>query len=544
MKFLLAILLSVSSLWAWAEEQNIVLATRLDQKSSASFIKRMRNFLINNGFGDPYNRSLTEPISIDLNKALQELPPDTQSWIKEFQSLLSLKLFESKYRFIVEGFSYSIEDFNSELRPVVSGVNRVEYVTHNHVKGISFSARRVSFQVELKRTQSGDPINFSIDLLGPEFIIHPELVLELPMLWQTSLTPELISLSLNSIDLTKMFRKILDRPELVELRVSDIHLPDVSVRVGHKEIKFDHKKIKKFLSDEKDGMKKGILDIIKAREETLVNILEGSPQEISVSKMFSIRGKINAIFDVKSIFENQISGTLEAGLNGYFCSKGGDLSQFCRSQRVTAKKRRIVSSDLFKRSMFHVQDQLAEEKSHIVVSVSEHYLNELIMAADQGGVLELTSDKFTLGPEKAFVLADKYSENFTLYIDILHKLSGSQRVLVGRSELRFPVRLGIGLKILDINGMPTLRIKVNTIETNEDLLIRGKAEYGLPTNVTNIRFRKKVLKSIMEEIHSFKDMILLDLEIPELKDTYLEELNFYSDGFGRGTATLTLDSEK
>src|SRR5690606_9945604 len=98
-------------------------------------------------------------------------------------------------------------------------------------------------------------------------------------------------------------------------------------------------------------------------------------------------------------------------------------TKFCRDQRVTAKSRREVGQDLFQRSMTHVQGQLSEDQSHIVVSVSEHYLNQLIMAADQGGVLELSSDKFTLGPEKAFVLADKYSENFTLYIDIIHKLS-------------------------------------------------------------------------------------------------------------------------
>jgi hypothetical protein len=71
-------------------------------------------------------------------------------------------------------------------------------------------------------------------------------------------------------------------------------------------------------------------------------------------------------------------------------------------------------------------------------------------------------------------------------------------------------------------------------------LIDGLPQYGIVSTVANIRFRKKVIKEIMKEINEFNNNILIDLELLEFKGTYLEELEFFSDGLGRANATLRL----
>ena len=64
--------------YVWGNSpQDIVIKSRLDQQSSASFIKRIRTFLLNNNLGDPYNQTFEKPLVVDLNKVLDELPPDT-----------------------------------------------------------------------------------------------------------------------------------------------------------------------------------------------------------------------------------------------------------------------------------------------------------------------------------------------------------------------------------------------------------------------------------------------------------------------------------
>ena len=129
-------------------------------------------------------------------------------------------------------------------------------------------------------------------------------------------------------------------------------------------------------------------------------------------------------------------------------------------------------------------------------------------------------------------------------MDILYKLTGTQRVLVGRSELRFPVRLSIGLKMVLVDKIPHLKIRVLKVHTDESLLLKGLPQYGLISNVNTARFQQKVLKGILEEIAPFDQKILLDLEIEELMDTYLEELDFFSDGKGRASAILFMNGEK
>jgi hypothetical protein len=59
-----------------------------------------------------------------------------------------------------------------------------------------------------------------------------------------------------------------------------------------------------------------------------------------------------------------------------------------------------------------------------------------------------------------------------------------------------------------------------------------------------VRFRKKVIDGIMDDIRPFDQKILVDLELKELKGTYLEQLSFFSDGQGRANAILFMNGQK
>jgi hypothetical protein len=526
--------------------QDIVIKSRLDQQSSASLIKRARTFLINNDFGDPYNQTLKTPIVVDINKVLEELPSSTQSWIKDWQEIFNLKILESNYKLIIENFSYSIQSFNSELKPSQSDQSRIEYVTLNSVRGLKLSATKIAFQIELNRTQSGEPIKFAVELLAPEFVIAPELMVELPMGWQTALLPDALMLSLHTIDLSRVFAKVVERPDLIDFSVQEISMPQVSVRVGNREIKFDKEKIKKFIASREGDMKMAILDMLQARMQSrLSNIIKGTPQELFLRRTFSTKGVINTIFDLKSMAADISTRILEAKVDGHFCANENDFeASQCRGNQLPTKERRKLEIGTFEQSMQEIDLLFTQKRANVAVSISEHYINQLVTAAAQAGVLVLGSKDFTLGSEKAFMLAEEKGEGFNLYLDIIYKLSSRERVLVGRSELRFPVRLAIGLKIMNKEGIPHLVIKVLSLKTDETLILKGLPKYDLVTNVNTVRFQKIVLKRIFEDLAPFNQKVLLDLELEEFKDTYLEELDFFSDGHGRANAVLFMNGEK
>jgi hypothetical protein len=525
---------------------DIVLKSRLDLQSSASFIKRIRTFLLNNDFGDPYNRRLEAPVVVDFNQVLDELPEDTISWIKELQNVLNLKLFESSYKLRIENFTYTINNFNAELNPLQSGLNRVDYVTLNYVQGLKLSASKIVFQVELNRTTNGSPIVFEIELIEPEFALSPEVMVELPMGWHTALLPNSMLLSLHTINLSKIFEKIVAAPELISLHVKELNMPNVSVRVGRKEVSFDKEKIKDFMFARKEAMKMAIIDLLKARmQERFSNILKDKPQEIFLPRVFTIKSSINATWDLKTLNAEQSSKMIEASVDGYFCANEDDFNlNQCRTNQLPTKSRRHIDQLTFEKSMKDLDLLFQQKRANVALSMSEDYLNQLISAAAQAGVLDLGGDGFTLGPEKAFILAEEKGEGFNLYLDIIHKLKGSQRVLVGRNELHFPVRLSIGLKILLIDDLPHFQIKVLSVKTDEELLINGLPQFDLVTNVNSVRFRKKVIDGIMDDIRPFDQKILVDLELKELKGTYLEQLSFFSDGQGRANAILFMNGQK
>lgn len=183
---------------------------------------------------------------------------------------------------------------------------------------------------------------------------------------------------------------------------------------------------------------------------------------------------------------------------------------------------------------------LIERQTNLSLSVSEKYLNQMVEATIKTGLWDgpLSEKDLVLGPEKAFVLADEKGELFSLYMDVIHKLPRSQRILVGKSEIRFPIKFMIALNIEEVNGIPHFIIRVKKVATDRDLLVKGLPQYGLPTSLNGVRFQNKVLKKIMSDVSSFEGRTLVDFELKGLKGTYLHDLKFTSDGQGRGSATI------
>lgn len=543
--FLSAILLLSSHLHAAAEvtPQDIVTKLRLDRDSSVLLIDRIRTALANNQIGDPYNQTFKTPIKVDLNQALADLPPDSQTWIKDFQSVVNLRLFDSSYKLKIDNFSYRINHFSSELLPSPEGNGRIEYVTKNSVKGLKLSAEKISFVVILERTQSGDPISFSIELIGPEFIIDQDLIFELPMLWSSTFLPNSLMVSLNSIDLSQVFAKIVENPKLVNLQVKDLKMPNVSFSVGHREVKLDREKIKKFIITRSEDMKMAIIDVLRSRmNEWFSNVISDKPQEVILPTHYSVAASVSPVFELKSIEANKETKIMEVMVDGHFCSNPNELSlNYCEASQLTAKLRRKITAEDFVQSMKDIDLLFSEKRANVAVSVSEHYVNQVIEAAASIGLLDLAGGDFALGPEKAFILAEEKGESFNLYLDVIYTLTRSERLMVGRSELRFPVNLSIGIKMIDVDGFPRFQIKVLKNRTTKSLLLKGLPKYDLRSTVSSARFQDKVLKRITERMKPFNEKVLIDIELQEFKGTYLEQLNFLSDGRGRATAVLFMN---
>lgn len=547
MKKLLGLFFLATSLSAWSKApQDIYIKSRFDYDSSGTFLKNIRAFLVHNNFGDPYKQTIKKDLVLDLAQALESMPSDTKQWIRELQSVLNLKLFESRYSIIIQGLSYSVDNFNPELGASVPVSNRAEYVTTNFVRGLTLAAEKIVISAELKKTTSGEPIRFDLEMVKPKFNISQDLEVDLPMLWETAVTPNNVVLSLQKINLNNVLAKIVNHPEMIDFQAESLNLPQVSVRIGHKEIKFNNEKIRQFFEKNEDATKLALLDLIKSKmEDRFINILE-SPRDLLISRTYQINESIHAVFDLERINANR-AGIIQVDMDGHFCPKNKDavFEKFCPKTPIPAKLRREIPQEQTERSLREMNRFLIENKGNIALSVSEHYINQIVQSTIEAGRWEkdLAGKNFRLGPETVFVLSDVRGEEFSVYIDIIHELSSIQRIMVGKKEIRFPVKMMAGLKIVEQNGIPALQITVKKVVTDEKLILNGLPQYGLPSTVNSGRFKKKMIKEIMSAVKHFEGNMLVNLQLEEFKGTYLERVQFFSDGAGRATAILNFAQE-
>lgn len=537
MKFIYLLFVLTISQLSWAQkQQDIVFKTRFDLNSSEAFIDQLRIFLTNTGFGDPYSQEFPKPVIIDMAEVINEIPVSSQRWIQDLQNVLKIKVFESDYRLIVEKLCYNVQHFNSEFRPGTSQNNRVEYVTENYVKGLHLSASRLSFEVELKQTHTARPIIFDIQIIEPEFLISPKIMAETSLGWSTSILEDNILLSLEKIDIKKFMQVINKNPDLIILNYKDILIPDVSIKVGNKTIRFDKEKIKDFLLRRQNDMKKGVLDLLQANlKDKFENVIEGNPKSLILPRGLSFNGDLSGSVRVENMQTNN-TGIVQFDISGHFCESGICL----KNEAIKSKVRRNIDIRNYQRSLREMNRSLIEKSTNLSLSVSENFLNQMVESTIKLGLWDgpLSEKDLVLGPEKAFVLAEEKGELFSLYMDVIHTLSPSQRILVGRSQIRFPIKFMIALNIEEVEGIPHFFIRVKKVATDSELLLKGLPQYGLPTGLNNVRFKSKVLKTIMKDVNSFEGRTLLDFKIDGLKGTYLHELKFKSDGWGRGTATI------
>lgn len=520
--------------------------SRFDINSSKTFISHLRSFLINNGLGDPYRQVLKKPITIDLSEAMEDMPEGTQAWIKELQSILKLELFDSKFNLTIEGLGYAINDFNTEFLPLSSSnANRVEYVTHNHLRGLRLHADKIAFEIELNQGKKKNPIKFQVLLNQPEFIIDSSIQAELPMGWLTSVEADRIKLVLHTINLESVFSEIVKQPHLIDFNTQGLVLPEVSIKVGRKVVSLDHAKLMAFLVKREEELKDGILSILKTHMNSkFSNIIKDSPREISAPKNLAFNNVINGFF---SFFDMKANFTrlLEFNLGGFFCETAITIPEKSCPGKIPTKLRREIDHQTYERSSRLLNRLLIENAANIALSVSEDYLNQLIQATIKGGLWDdvLSQKNLRLGPETVFVLAEERGNTFSLYLDVIHRLSRTQRILVGRSELRFPVKLKISLKIEEIDGIPNFKIIVKEVATDRNTILNGVAEYNLISDVRNVpRFRSKVVNTILNDVGDFADEELIQIELSELKGSYFQKLNFFSDGMGRANATLNFNT--
>lgn len=542
----LIVLLLSSPLWARNEnDPDILVQTRFNDEWSDVFLHHLRTVMINQGLGDPYQRTIEEPLIFDLKPQVSRLTDPAEDWYQKLLKFLKIDLLQSDFKLIIEKFRYKVENVDAAISPSTRNAEMVWTVKHN-VDGLGLGADSMTLQVSLHST-TGKPIVFDIALEGVELAFEG-LTLPVEGVWRSGIKEEQVNVTLQKVDLRKAMLGLQQNPDNVILNVKDIIVPPVEIRIGDRRIKIDPTKVKNWILTRKEEMKRFILDVLVLKNIDEFEDLTGEddPSLTFPRTTFAETEMLAGAARLDSLVATQTQ--MRARLKSVFClpQEASDAKSCIETAPRNPRAERL-GRDL-EASLRQIYKDLEEKDANIIVSLSEPYLNQAITAAIKAGLLnEAFGDgEVTLAEGGALLQMDKAGDVFHGYIHLTNKLTGWDRRFTGRSSITFPVKIGVRIRLeQNAEGIPTLYADMAEAEAPNELLLKGAPHIGMASNIATVpRFRGKVIQKVQDAVKKFQGQRLTELPLPFLKGTFLEKTQFKSDGFGRANALFKVEERK
>jgi hypothetical protein len=539
----LAVLLAIPKLRA--QDPDVLVIGRLDKDWSERFLEHLRAVLLRNDVPDPYERTIDGELIFELEGNTDGISPEGRRWLEAFQDFFQINLATSDFSIAVDNLGYKIENFDAavEPRPMSSDV---EWQTQHRVAGLGIVANQIALRVALMA--SGRPVNFSVGLVKPRLSIQ-QMEVPLTTVWRSQVSPESIAVELAQVDMRQTMITLQRSPEQVSISIEDIIVPNVEVRVGNRSVRLSKEKLRQFIFERMDGFKRLLLDLMVRRNlEVFRDITEGEDLAFNFPNEFYIAGEklvLSSALKVDTL--TAAGGTIRSTMTGKFCvpEDATDL-QSCKAKapvnpRAPRAGRNLQASEQVMR------EEISQGRANFIVSVSEPFINQALASAIKAGLLdeafeEVEGGLVELAPGGAFARLDRPGELFEGYLHVKNRLVGWDRRLTGRSEVRFPISVGLQIKLDHKEGVPFLYVDVVDAKAPQSLLLQGLPRDGMPSTVRSVpRFRSKVIEKIQTAVRKFKGTRIVEMPLAFLEGTFLTRTQLTADGHGRAHARVRIE---
>ena len=544
-------LLVLGTLFSWSAlaalttpDPDILVQSRFNKEWSHVFLNHLRSVIIQNDMNDPYQRTIESQVIFDLGSRVVGLTEESQDWYRLLQKFLKIDLVKSDFRLVIDRFHYKVENLDAAISPTSQNASMLWTMNHN-VHNLGLGAEKMSLQVAL-HTNSGAPVVFNIDLVGTTLELDG-LTVPVQAVWRSTILPQELGVVLEKVDLRDALRKLHSSPERVNLNFQDIVIPPMEIRIGNRRVVIDPKKLRNWIVNNKDKMKKFILDVMVIKNIDAFEDMTGD-EDLAMSfprNFFAPGEKLSAAISLENLIGTQTH--VRARMNGVFCNPR-EATDLKACQETAARNPRAERTGVdYESSLQKIYADLEKNDANIIVSLSETYLNQAASAAIQAGLMTeaFGEGEISLGKGGVTLHLDTEGDVFHGYLHLNNRLSGWDRRLTGRSLLTFPIRLGLRLKLEQKDGVPTLFIDVAEALAPTALLLSGAPEIGMASNIATVpRFRGKVIEKVQAAVKKFQGQRLAELPLPFLKGTFFEKTQFKSDGFGRANALFKVEEKR
>ncbi|WPU66145.1 hypothetical protein [Peredibacter starrii] len=525
---------------------DIIVDTRLDYDWTSFLISKFRVLLKNYNVADPFSNRFEGEMVVNEDVVGNYLPADSKVLIDDFGNAVGLNVLKAKTKVTLHGLAYDVKGFKTNMKAAEQARDGLVVGTNFSASEVTVTADKISLSLVIPG-KNNSPV-FNVDIIRPEIQANEEELVNFFTKVKIQDQKDHFKLQIIDADFDKMASGMLKHPENIELNYERINIPSVSLRVGSKVVQFSQTKIQNLLRENHEAIK-GILlaQLAGVLNSNTTDAAFKVLESYKIKKEFWLNSSIlNSQFMISNFSSYSRGNNIAVSLPADFCTaqKFTQLKAECVNNKVTQTALSRLNSQLHKESLNNMNDMMASGDANLVVSISEDYLNKLLVTTYDAGLWKSALDEAAveLGPSKMVLRMDKRGETGTLMLDVIYRPSKMEKMLTGSTQIRFPLVVDVSIRIENKNDVPTVVVRMNDVDSNDDTIINGRPKENMTSTVKNVpRFQGKVAKAIREKISVLRNKDIVELKYPEFKGLGLDKVEFLSDGNGRMNAIMDLD---
>jgi hypothetical protein len=525
------------------QTHDIIVNTQLNYDWSSLLVNKIRRFMKVNDMGDPFNDRFEESIVIKADLA-EYLNEESTDLMQNLGDIIGLNLLRTSTQFTVNGLNYKIGEFKTDLKTTEDRPDGISLAMDFSAAKVKLGAEKITLGIVIPGKEGRKSPVLNIEIVNPAIeAAHPELVSFFAKI-KIQDNQDHFKLLIENTNFEHMAKMMLEQPESIKFSY-DLIVPPVQIKIGSKSLDFSPEKIKQLLIRKERGLKGLLLaqfaaQLSQGMGERALKVME----TYKLKKDYWIDSDIETAFKLLKFKSHVFDNHVELVSSGDFCTvdKFKTLGAGCTKAKVTKSPSSRLTAAHHLKSMGFMRELINRNDAGIVVSASEDYVNKLLTSTYDAGLWNETLQeyKIDLGPGRMAVRMDEQGETATLYLDVVKKIKGIQRAALGAQEVRFPMAIKTSIKIVTEGRTPIVIIRAEDVDLRDELLLNGRPDLGMTSNISQLRMKKKVLKMVKTELLAAKGEVLMELKFPELRGMGLENTQLKSDGSGRMHAYLRL----
>jgi hypothetical protein len=550
MKKLATIILATAITWGTAgaetfKSPDILVDSKLDYDWSRVLVSKFRLLLKNYEMTDPFVGRFPKPILLNEAVVGKYLPNESKDLIRDFGNAVGLSILKAETKVWMHGFAYDIQGFKTDLKASEAKETNLIVGTDFSASEVNLSAEKVSLSLVIPG-ETSSPV-FTVEVIKPVIKASEERIINFFAKIKIRNDKDSFKFQIQSANFDQMANGLLADPKSIDLRYDKIVISDVSLKIGNKIINFSKEKIEKIIRDNHEAIK----GILLAQVATLLrnNTAEAAfkvLEQYKLNKEYWLNSPtIKSQIMIGGFSSTNAGEHIGIDMPGDFCTnqKFAELQKSCITNKVTQTAGTRLTNQLHKESVLVMKDLMDSGDANIVASISEDYLNKLLVTTYDAGLWKVALDEagVDLGPNKVILRLDKRGDSGTLIMDVIYKPTKTENLLTGSKEIRFPLVLEVAVRIEKQKNGPLIIVRLNDVDTSDETLIYGRPEDGAVSSIKNARFKGKIVKTIRKRLSSLIGKDVVELHYPELQGIGLDKVDFISDGNGRMNATMRLE---